>query len=228
MNFEDLEQSLGYSFQNKRLLQEALTHSSVSSSEDGIDSNQRLEFLGDAVLELIISEQLFEKNPSADEGSLTVARVRLVRGSHLSRLAKDLNLGKFLAMSEHARNDGTAENERVLEDSLEAIVGAVYLDGGLQMVRRLRDRLFGHEAFSIPSNLAIEENPKGALQELLQSMPERQTPVYEITGEKGPPHDRVFESFVRIGGKVCGRGTGTTKREAEAAAALKALETLAP
>lgn len=226
MEIEHLEKSLGYSFKDRRLLQEALTHPSVTSEDHDVPSNQRLEFLGDAVLEVLISERLFRENPSANEGSLTVARIRLIRGTHLASLAKSLHLGNYLNLSESAHRSGVVVNESTLEDALEALFGAAFLDGGLDSARILRDRLFPEEAFGIARSLPDEDNPKGALQELLQSEPKPLTPEYEITDEAGPPHERSFEAVVRFGGKIYGSGAGSTKKAAEAAAAIEALEKL--
>lgn len=228
VSLEALEKALGYSFADRQLLEEALSHSPKEPADPSFRSYQRLEFLGDAVLQLLVSEKLFAENPDSDEGALTVARISLVRGSHLSSLAEDLHLGDFLFMSEAARGYGTDGNQSVLEDAFEAVFGAAYLDGGFEAARALRDRIFDTSHFIVTRDLILEENPKGALQEVLQSRPGQPLPIYEIISEEGPPHDRTFESVVRVAGEVMGRGTGSSKKTAEAGAALEALRKLLP
>lgn len=223
MSPASLEESLGIRFRNLDLLREALTHSSAADPQAGRPSNQRLEFLGDAVLQLLVGERLFAENPAAREGELTTARIRLVRGSALARIAEGIDLGTAIRLSDSARAYGAAAREAVLEDCLEALFGAVYLDGGLDAARSLRDRLFAGEDFRISADAPAEDNPKGALQEILQARPDGAPPVYEVIATEGPPHERVFTAIARIEGAEVGRGTGASKKAAEANAAEDAI-----
>lgn len=215
----NVEQALGYSFHDPTLLREALTHASATV-ETGTPSNQRLEYLGDAVLELLVSERLFADNPAADEGVLTVRRSALVNGENLARIARRINLGTHIILSEAARQYGSADSDAVLGDALEAVVGAVYLDGGIEAGRAVCDHLFEHLDFTAGDpETAPEGNPKGTLQEMLHSHAELPHPEYEIVEESGPPHDRIFTAVVRCAGRERGRGTGKSKKAAESGAA---------
>ncbi|MGE9291005.1 MAG: ribonuclease III [Puniceicoccales bacterium] len=221
-----IEKLLGYQFRNPSLLQGALTHPSALSEGISDHTNQRLEFLGDAVLELIVSEKLFRENPEAAEGRLTITRASLVRGPSLTELARQISLGDSLILGTTARQNQTHENQAALEDAVEAIFGAAYLDGGLDAARTILNKLFEDRSFDVDSFVPIDENPKGALQEFVQANPESERPTYEIVRIDGPPHDRIFESTVTIDGKVLAHGTGPSKKAAETEAARGALEKL--
>jgi len=226
--FREIEERIGYSFRDPDLLEQALTHGSALSTDSPGRSYQRLEFLGDAVLELVVSERLFRDNPDAEEGAMTVMRSSLVRGPALSAVAREIALGDHLRLGEAARDSGTHGNDAVLEDAVEAIFGAVYLDGGLDAARTALERLFRNRPFSTDGFVFSEENPKGLLQEKLQADPLGAEAEYEVIGEEGPPHRRRFEAVVRINGEEAGRGTGSSKKAAETEAARKALEGINP
>ena len=223
---QEIEKLIGYRFEDSRLLEEALTHPSALSEGIATQTNQRLEFLGDAVLELVVSEKLFRENPTAAEGQMTTTRASLVRGPSLADLARQMGLGEHLIMGEIARQHRTHENKAALEDAFEAIFGAIYLDGGLEASRQVFGRLFGERSFDVETFVSTEENPKGALQEETQSDPSGERPVYEIVKIDGPPHERLFESTVSIGGQIYGTGSGPSKKAAETEAARQALEKL--
>ncbi|MFP4352064.1 MAG: ribonuclease III [Puniceicoccaceae bacterium] len=222
--FREIEERIGHSFRDPGLLEQALTHGSALSADSPRRSYQRLEFLGDAVLELVVSERLFRDNPDAEEGAMTVMRSSLVRGPSLSALAREIGLGEHLRLGEAARNSRTHENDAVLEDAVEAVFGAVYLDGGLDAARRTLERLFRDRPFSTDRFVFSEENPKGLLQEELQAGPAGAVVEYEVVREEGPAHRRRFEALVRINGEEAGRGAGPSKKAAETEAARIALE----
>lgn len=221
-----IEERIGYRFQDPSLLEQALTHPSSFSEGESRETNQRLEFLGDAVLELVISEILFEENPSAPEGPMTSARASLVCGPSLTSLAQEIGLGEALILGPAARNNQINKNPAALEDAFEAMVGAVYLDGGLEAARTVCSMLFRERSFDVTTFVSTEENPKGALQELIQADPMADRPLYEIVDTEGPPHERVFQVTVSVNGEICGRGTGTSKKTAETEAARQALANL--
>ncbi len=218
-----IEESIGYRFRNPDLLRQALTHGSALSPGEGGQSYQRLEFLGDAVLELTVSERLFSENPGAEEGAMTVMRASLVRGPALSAIARRIGLGAHLLLGEAARRNATQENNAVLEDAVEAIFGAVYLDGGLEAARTVLERLFRERPFRTSDFAFSTENPKGLLQEELQADPLSPEIEYEVVREEGPPHRREFEAVVKINGEEAGRGAGPSKKAAETEAARQAL-----
>ena len=220
-----LQEKLGYRFREPALLTLALTHPSVAhEQETNVQHNQRLEFLGDAVLGLVLTRELYEKFPEFGEGPLTKARAQMVNRRALSQQARELNLGEYLIMSRGELMHGGRERQSSLADAFEAVIGAIFMDGGYApatdfVLHCFRD-MFG-EFKSIP-NL---HNPKGELQEVLQtrsSVP----PRYEITASSGPDHDRSFECAVFHEGRELGRGKGKSKRAAESEAALVALMTL--
>lgn len=220
----EIEERIGYRFKNPDLLKISLTHPSALSEGIAEESNQRLEFLGDAVLELTVSERLFSENPSSPEGPMTASRASLVRGPTLAEIARSIHLHEAMILGPTARLHSVQMNTAALEDALEAIVGAVYLDGGLAASRIVMEKLFEGRSFNVDTYATSHENPKGALQETLQSQPTPILPEYTIDRIDGPPHDRTFEASVHIGDKVLGRGTGSSKKLAETEAAREALE----
>ena len=220
-----LQAKLGYRFRDPALLTLALTHPSVAHEQEAnVQHNQRLEFLGDAVLGLVLTRELFDRFPEFGEGPLTKARAQMVNRRALSQQARALNLGEYLIMSRGELMHGGRERQSSLADAFEAVIGAIFMDGGYApatgfVLHCFRD-VFG-EFKSIP-NL---HNPKGELQEVLQarsSVP----PRYQITASSGPDHDRSFECAVFHEGRELGRGTGKSKRAAESEAALVALMSL--
>ena len=209
-------QALGYTFRDEALLRRALTHPSM-----GREDNQRLEFLGDAVLQLIMSEKLYAAHPQEREGSLTHRRALMVCEAALSPIAKKLGLGEALAMDRGEELTGGREKPSILCDTMEAVLAAVYLDGGMEAARSVVERNWpSEEEISRPL-----QDAKGALQERLQK-DGGETPTYEITDQSGPPHDPRFRAMVYYRGKAVAGGEGKTKKQAEQAAALAALEKL--
>lgn len=212
-----------HDFQDESLLKLALTHSSCDRA--GGD-NQRLEFLGDAVLDLIVAETLFAKFPHADEGALDRCRASIVNGKSLARTASSKGLGKYLEVSDAHRQHHPEPSKAMLEDALEALIGAVYLDGGIEAAQASILHLFGQQIDAIELTTG-SQNPKGKLQEWSQKHHHGEVPIYAELLAKGPDHDRHFSASVSLGGKELGRGTGSSKKTAEANAAQAALEGLA-
>jgi ribonuclease-3 len=224
-DFAELQNRLGHSFRDENLLRLALTHPSVAHDANApTPHNQRLEFLGDAVLGLVLSQQLYEKFPGADEGELTKSRAKLVNAGSLAARARALGLGAHLILSRGEENTGGRERASALADAFESVLGAIFLDGGFAAAREFVVREFAGD-FSALAEGTDFQNPKGELQELLQSRSPR-APEYEFLSASGPDHDRVFECAVRHDGAELARGTGKSKKAAESAAALAALEKL--
>lgn len=223
----ELEASLGHAFRDRQLLLLALTHPSLAH-EAGVghlqQHNQRLEFLGDAVLQLVLTNELYERFPTHGEGPLTQARAQLVNRSSLAEQGRWLNLGQFLILSRGEESGGGRTRNSTLADAFEAVVGAVFLDAGYEAARALVLRLF-RTLFGELGELPNLENPKGELQELLQANSPN-PPNYEQIAVEGPDHDRRFECAVYHGGVELARGTGRSKKLAESAAALIALNQL--
>jgi len=207
------------------LLRLALTHPSVAHEQGvPVQHNQRLEFLGDAVLQVVLTRELYEKFPAFDEGSLTKARAKLVNRRALAEQARQLGLGEFLVLSRGEEAHGGRERPSALADAFEAVVGAIFLDGGYETTREFVLRRF-QAAFSELSIIPILENPKGELQELLQAR-SSEPPEYRVVSASGPDHDRMFECTVHHDGVELARGCGKSKKAAESEAALAALKTL--
>lgn len=210
------KQALGYQFKNPALLRRALTHPSM-----GPEDNQRLEFLGDAVLQYIMSDILYASHPDCHEGQLTHLRALSVCEANLSQVAKKLHVGEALLMDRGEELTGGREKPSVLCDAMEAILAAVYLDGGMDAAREIIVRCWPRpEDVKRPM-----QDSKGALQEYLQR-DGNEAPTYEIVAQSGPPHDRTFEAAVNRFGQELARGVGKTKKQAEQAAALTALKKL--
>ena len=215
---EKVMKALGYKFRDEALLRRALTHPSA-----GKEDNQRLEFLGDAVLQYLMSDKLYRAYPNEREGALTHLRALLVCEAALSQIAAKLGIGEALAMDRGEELTGGRTKPSVLCDAMEAVLAAVYLDGGMEAARGVIERCWPDtEEVSRPL-----QDAKGALQELLQRNG-GETPTYGITGQSGPPHAPVFEATVYRQGIEIARGEGHTKKQAEQAAALAALKKLGP
>ncbi|MDZ7271311.1 MAG: ribonuclease III [candidate division KSB1 bacterium] len=218
-----LSRKLGYQFRNPAHLTQALKHRSylVESGEPRYQANERLELLGDAVLALVVVEYLYQRYPRRPEGELTVMKSLAVSRPVLANVARGLEVGPHLLLSEQERKAGGANRPSILADAIEAIIGAVYLDGGLEPARKLVHRLVISRLDSI---LEREENQnyKSLLLEYCQreKMP---LPLYSVQREDGPEHDKVFTVAVTIGGKKYGTGQGRTKKSAEQRAARGAL-----
>jgi ribonuclease-3 len=217
-----IEKRIGYKFRNSLLLAEALTHPSLGyETQRHHFDNQRLEFLGDAVLQLIFTRHLYDRFPKCSEGQLTKMRSRLVSREGLKNYALSIGLGEFLRLGKGEESSGGRERSSALADAFEALVGAMYLDGDLGTVGLFVLR----EAEPDLQNLDLEPlhvNPKGRLQEILQSLG-RVGPVYKVASESGPEHSKSFLSVAVWKDTELGRGTGPSKKEAEIEAALDAL-----
>ncbi len=223
--YDELQARLGYTFRDPALLRLALTHPSVAHEQDSpIKTNQWLEFLGDAVLQLVLTRQLYEKFPAFGEGPLTKARAKLVNRRTLAERAKQLGIGQHLILSRGEEIHGGRERPSGLADTYEALLGAILLDGGFDAAR---DFILGHfqEAFGGLSVIPILENPKGELQELLQAV-SPEAPQYHVASVSGPDHDRLFECTVNHRGVELARGRGKSKKAAESEAAVAALAIL--
>ncbi len=221
-----LEEKLGYQFRNVQLLENALYHSSYANEHRGshIQSNERLEFLGDAVLGLVSAEYLYKEHPDLPEGDLTRIRASLVCEESLHEVAQSLNLGAYLKLGHGEETCGGRERPSILADATESVFAAVYLDGGLEAVRQLIYRVLLEKE----CEASVEQRRrdyKTGLQEFVQRKP-NQVLHYELIGSSGPDHAKVFQSCVRLNGEVAGIGEGRSKKEAEQAAAKCALEAL--
>jgi ribonuclease III len=238
--YAELQNQLEYRFRDLELLRLALTHPSVAheqSASAGADetgmpaserrtlqTNQRLEFLGDAVLQLVLTRQLYEKFPAFGEGPLTKARAKLVNRRTLAEQGRQLGLGRHLMLSRGEDLNGGRERSSALADAFEALLGAIFLDGGFDEARGFILRRY-QDAFQELSTIPILENPKGELQELLQTA-SSEAPQYSVVSATGPDHDRIFECTVHHGGIELARGRGKSKKAAESEAALAALSQL--
>lgn len=234
---ERLEERLNYEFRQAPLLERALTHSSVIPELRGTrleeapagtivqEDNERFEFLGDAVLELLASEYLLAKFPDWSEGQLSKSRARIVNARSLELAARRLQLGEHLRLGRGEEKTGGREKQTILADAFEAVIAAIYLDGGLEPARQvLVSWLFEH-ALEEDGERMAESDRKSALQEFLQGR--GQLPAeYRVSGETGPDHQKVFEIEVWANGERLARGSGGTKKEAEQRAAQLALEQL--
>jgi ribonuclease III len=231
-----LEERLGHRFSNRELLERALTHSSAIPELRGagpdlsgdlalLSDNERLEFLGDAVLELLASEYLLAAFPEWTEGQLSKSRARIVNASSLESAARRLRLGEHLRLGRGEEKTGGREKQTLLADAFEAVVAAVYLDAGLDAARELLQRILFEQALEERGESIAESDHKSALQEFLQGR--GQPPAeYRLAGESGPDHQKVFQIEVWINGERLAKGEGSTKKEAEQQAARSALEQL--
>jgi ribonuclease III len=231
-----LEERLGYRFRSPELLERALTHSSAVpelraerkeelAGAASVQDNERLEFLGDAVLELLAREYLLDSFPEWNEGQLSKGRARLVNAHSLQDAARRVNLGEHLRLGRGEEKTGGREKPTLLADAFEAVVAAVYLDAGLEAARELLKRLLFEQALEERGERIADSDRKSALQEFLQGrgMPPAE---YRLTGESGPDHQKMFAVEVWISGERMASGAGSTKKEAEQRAAQSAMELL--
>ena len=225
-DLDELERRLGVTFRDRDLLRLALVHSSFLNENPGIfaESNERLEFLGDAVISVAIAEHLFRRNPGWSEGELTQVRSNLVSGETLAEVARGMDLGSHLYMGSGADQGGTRELRNTLAAGLEAVVGALFIDQGYESARDFVTGAVLREMDRATVGSA-PRNAKSALQEAAQSQG-RATPSYHTEQSGGTDHAPVFTAEVAIEGEVMGRGTGTRKADAERQAAAQALEAL--
>ncbi len=218
-----LEQRIGFKFRNSLLLAEALTHSSLShETQRRHFDNQRLEFLGDAVLQLIFTEELYRRFPQFTEGQMTKLRSKLVSRAGLSKLAERIDLGRYLLMGRGEEACGGRSRSSILADAFEGLIGAMYIDSNLDAVRRFILDECSDLIESCTEELH-ELNPKGQLQELLQAV-SKTSPTYEAISEEGPEHQKVFVVAVKWMDKLLAHGTGASKKIAETNAARNAME----
>jgi ribonuclease-3 len=221
------QKRLGHRFRKSALLDTALTHPShrYEESQGADEDNQRLEFLGDAVLGLLAAEVLFELSPELNEGEMTQLRSQISNRTHLAELGRRWELGDLLKMGKGETLSGGADRDSNLADAVESVIGAVFLDGGIKACRKLFARQFvpDIECLRKPAGSGhISGNPKGRLQEWTQKQ-NGEPPLYEILSESGPQHAREYEVVVTWKGKELARGTAASKRAAEAEAARTAL-----
>jgi len=220
-----LQERICIQFRDEALLRTAITHPSYSNEhpEEGERDNERLEFLGDAALSLVVAEALYQSFPEEEEGHLTEWRSQLVMGATLARIAGQLDLGSALLLGAGEEATGGRERSRNLERVYEALVGAILLDQGLEVARDFIHRTMVEEFDALHADSAVI-NPKGALQQLAQGLHGR--PDYVLIEERGPEHEPEFTVEVQIGDETLGRGTGASKQLAEKRAARQALEIL--
>jgi ribonuclease-3 len=226
MHLVKLQKTVGYEFKNPDLLVEAITHPSIAH-ERGNESNhhnQRLEFLGDAVLQLVLTDRIYKLYPDLPEGKLTQIRAHLANRHTLYQRARAIDLGKHLMLGKGEEGSGGRERLSNLADAYEALLGSVYLDGGLRAARKFILTQFADEFTNIKQTTP-RQNPKGRLQELLQAHSPK-GPSYRVVHESGPDHSKHFETVVEWEGRQIGRGNGSSKKQAETAAAEAALAAL--
>lgn len=221
-NLHDLEIAMGYSFKNLRFLEIGVTHSSYANEAKGhIEYNERQEFLGDAVLSIIVSDYIFEHYTELPEGELTKLRASLVCEKSLCEFSTELHLGDFLRLGHGEELMGGRERPSILADAFEAVLAAVYLDGGIEPATEFVLK-FVKPALAHVENVAFKDY-KTLLQEIIQKNPEEKL-TYRLIGEYGPDHDKRFEVNVLLNSNVIGHGIGRSKKSAEQLAAKEALE----
>jgi len=219
-------QKIKEEFQNTELFEQALTHRSWINENAGLrHSNERLEFLGDAVLEFVVSSELYERLPNKEEGFLTALRANIVNTTNLSLLAKQLEIGEVLYLSKGERRGGGNANTSLLADTVEAIIGAIYIDRGFEAAQKF---IFEYllEKLDVIMKKPLKD-PKSMLQEVVQAKGYA-TPKYTVVKETGPDHDKQFEVEVMVDSKKIASGSGKSKNEAEQDAAGKALDLYRP
>lgn len=222
IQMKSLEKKIGYTYKNISYLETALTHSSYANEvRHGTKSNERLEFLGDAVLSIVVSDYIFNHCPNLPEGELSKLRASLVCEKSLCRFSKALGVGDYLKLSKGERNLKGQERPSILADAFEAIIASIYLDGGIEEARRFI-LSFVEPEIKNPKPRAFKDY-KTNLQEIIQKNPEEHL-EYVLTGEEGPDHDKHFFVEVHLNSNVIGRGGGRSKKEAEQQAAREALE----
>lgn len=223
-NFKDLEKNLGTKFKNKKLLIQALTHRSFlnEANQPDIESNERLEFLGDTILSFIISEWLFKQFPDYLEGDLTNIRSNLVRTASLTKIAQRLKIGNYLLLSKGGKESGGQKNPTLLANALEAVIGAIFLDQDLKTVKKFIRNNFSSALESL-IRLGGLKDSKSLLQEKIQSETNF-SPVYKTIKEEGPDHNKTFTVGVFLNNKLLATGVGKSKQQAEEEAAKIALK----
>ena len=223
---KDLEAAIGYRFQNISLLQNALAHSSYANERwhNSLMSNERLEFLGDSVLGMLVADYLYRSFPQRPEGELTRMRADMVCEKTLANVANRLGLGNHLLLGKGEEQGGGRSRDSILADAVESVIAACFLDGGMEAARAFVERFV---LVTVPTERMNNADYKTALQELVQQK-KNQTLSYHLIGESGPDHDKQFTVELTLNGKVIGIGNGRSKKRAEQAAAHDALEKLYP
>ena len=216
-----IEEKIGYSFRDAELLTNALTHSSYANENRGrsCESNERLEFLGDSVLGLVVADALYRRFPGLPEGRMTRLRAQLVCEESLHHVAAQLGLGEYIRLGRGEEHTGGRNRTSILADSVEALIAAMYLDGGMEVARGFIERYI---LTALDGEMPAVGDCKTELQELVQRK-SGSVLTYELLGESGPDHDKTFTSQVSLNGRPIGSGSGRTKKEAEQAAARAAL-----
>ena len=222
----ELEKAIGYQFRNITLLQNALSHSSYANERwhDSLKSNERLEFLGDSVLGMVVAEHLYRTFPNRPEGELTRMRADMVCEKTLASVAIGLGLGKHLLLGKGEEQGGGRSRDSILADAVESVIAACYLDGGMTTAVQFIQKFI---LVNVPVTKLHNADYKTALQELVQQK-KNQVLAYKLVGESGPDHDKKFRVELTLNGEVVGMGIGSSKKRAEQAAAQKALEALYP
>ena len=217
---EKLEQVIGYKFNDRDLLAHAMTHSSYANEKhwEKARNNERLEFLGDAVLELVSNDFLFHKNSHMPEGEMTRTRASMVCEQALAYCAGEIHLGEYLMLGRGEEATGGRERASVVSDAMEALIGSIYLDGGFASAKEFIHKFILNDL----ENKQLFYDSKTILQEMVQGMG-REALTYELLGEDGPEHNRVYETCAKIGGREIGRGQGRSKKAAEQMAAYRGI-----
>jgi len=223
---KDLEAAIGYRFRNITLVQNALTHSSYANERwhDSLKSNERLEFLGDSILGMVVAEYLYRNFPNRPEGELTRMRADMVCETSLAAVADKLKLGEYLLLGHGEERLGGRSRVSILADAVESLIAASFLDGGMDAARGIIDRFILTE---VPVKRLHNTDYKTMLQELVQQK-KNQSIVYTLAGESGPDHDKHFRVEVQLNGQIVGQGSGSSKKRAEQDAAHNALKRLFP
>lgn len=223
-DFLDIQEVLGYQFSDKKMLQRALTHSSYANEGHTVQGyhNERLEFLGDAFFDAIISEELYRQLDDVEEGELTKLRASVVCEKSLAQCAVTIDLGTYLFVGKGEEHSGGRTRSSILADAMEAVIGAMYLDGGWEKVKAFVLRVFDQ---TIKAALAgqLHHDYKTAIQEKLQARGEAEI-VYTVEKEEGPDHDKTFHVHLSYNGKLIGKGSGRSKKQAEQRAAKQAMQ----
>ena len=219
-NIDDLLNSIGYSFKDEKLLITALTHKSyeVNKTEAGDVNNERMEYLGDAVLELVTSDFLYKNYKDMSEGEMTKLRASLVCEPALAIDAREINLQDFIYLGKGEENSGGRNRDSIISDAFEAVIGAIYLDGGMDAATKFIDTFvlndIEHKKTFFDSKTVLQERVDAANLGMIQ---------YQIVGESGPDHNKVFDAIVKLNDEIIGEGTGHTKKQAEQQAAIEAI-----
>ena len=219
-NLAGLEEKIGYCFRDKELLRTSMTHSSFSNEYHlkKFTCNERLEFLGDAVLEITVSDYLYHLKPELSEGKMSTTRASIVCEPTLSLCCKDIGLGDYILLGKGEELTGGRQRNSILSDAMEALIGAIYLDGGITKAKEFIYRFILNDI----DNKTLFYDSKSILQEMVQAVTQ-ETLVYELVGEEGPDHDKTFKVEARLGDKTIGCGSGRTKKAAEQEAAYLAI-----